>query len=979
MDKRTFTGVLTKIFLVCGVIVHLLPASAADAQITLDGTMGQSGALSGPDYVITAGMGSQSGANLFHSFGAFNVNTGESATFAGPESVANVIGRVTGGSASNIDGRLSCSIQDANLYLINPAGMMFGPNATLDVTGSFVATTADYVKLNDGGRFDAVNPSASVLTSAPVSAFGFLDGNIGAITVDGSYLQVADGKSLSLIGGDISVRNGYLVAPGGRIDMVSVGSAGEVLFSGDSAPDVSSFDEFGNIDMTHDDPDRLINSSGVELANMDTSGDGGGVIYIRGGRFVMDGGYIFADTYGAKNGAGIDIDVAGDLEMLNESGITSASLSEGDGGDITISAAGGVTISGGSFIVAESQGEMAGAGAGGNIFISAASVDLKNLAIVSAGTIGAGAGGDVNITADSVTLSGESEVTVKTDGVIAGSGDGGDIRVNAVSVALDESYLTADTMGLGAGGSVNINATSMTLSTESWIRAASEGEMAGAGAGGDILINAGGVDLSGASTISATTWGSGAGGDVNITAGSILLSGGSWIYADSKGSMAGSGGGGEIIISAQSVDLENASVISANTFGSGAGGDVRITADGGVALSGGSSVSAMSLGDMPGSGDGGAIIINADNVDLKDWSNVSASAYGSGAGGDVRITANGAVTLSGGSFIHCNSLGEMDGAGAGGKIFISAAGLDLKDWSDLSASSSGPGAGGDVNITAASVALSGGGWIFSTSAGTMNGAGAGGAIHINAGNIDMKNQGQISVGTAGSGAGGDMDITASRVALSGGSFISGLSAGTMADAGRAGNINLYVADSLSLSASGVTTESARSSGGSITINGGAVILTGGGAINASVASGEGGGGNVTINSMNLLALDKSDITANAYDGRGGKVFLNTDAYIHSGDSVITANSNRQELRGTVTIQSPALDISGSLAALSASYNTSGVMATDRCAARSFEEASSFTLGGRDGIPLDPESAILLRAGNKDDCGGMEDIPAGRKH
>jgi len=128
----------------------------------MDGTLGPKGALAGPSYAITSSLGRQVGGNLFHSFGKFNIDTGESATFSGPGSVRNVIGRVTGGSCSTIDGGINCTIQGANLYLINPSGMVFGPNAGLNVSGSFHASTSDYLLLEDCGRFDATHPENSI-------------------------------------------------------------------------------------------------------------------------------------------------------------------------------------------------------------------------------------------------------------------------------------------------------------------------------------------------------------------------------------------------------------------------------------------------------------------------------------------------------------------------------------------------------------------------------------------------------------------------------------------------------------------------------------------------------------------------------------------------------------------------------------------------------------------------------------------------
>ena len=115
-------------------IIMALSNVSSSAQIVLDGTLGPTGALPGPDYAITADLGQQHGGNLFHSFGQFSIRQGESATFSGPPSVSNIISRVTGGQVSTIDGMLRSTILGANLYLLNPAGVLFRENARLDVS-----------------------------------------------------------------------------------------------------------------------------------------------------------------------------------------------------------------------------------------------------------------------------------------------------------------------------------------------------------------------------------------------------------------------------------------------------------------------------------------------------------------------------------------------------------------------------------------------------------------------------------------------------------------------------------------------------------------------------------------------------------------------------------------------------------------------------------------------------------------------------
>ncbi|NJL58736.1 MAG: filamentous hemagglutinin N-terminal domain-containing protein [Desulfobacteraceae bacterium] len=171
------------------------------AGIKLDGTIGNAGKpdLPGPDYAIKPEYGKQAGSNLFHSFQQFNIHKGESATFSVPDSVRNIISRVTGGSASWIDGKLALTIPNADMYFLNPFGVMFGSNASLDLGGSFHVSTADYLKLGNDGVFHALHPENSILSVAPPSAFGFLSDKPAKISFDGSFLQVPEGKTLSVI------------------------------------------------------------------------------------------------------------------------------------------------------------------------------------------------------------------------------------------------------------------------------------------------------------------------------------------------------------------------------------------------------------------------------------------------------------------------------------------------------------------------------------------------------------------------------------------------------------------------------------------------------------------------------------------------------------------------------------------------------------------------------------------------------------
>src|ERR1043166_9323875 len=178
--------------LVLGLLLHMFSGHALSASaITSDGSMGSTIIQGGTSYNITGG--TRNGSNLIHSFGLFNVGTSDTANFLNDTGLAttNILGRVTGGQQSSIFGTIkTTNFGAANLFLINPAGWLFGPTASLDVGGSFHVTTADYLKFADWVKFHADLSKQSVLTSAPVSAFGFLSQNPAGISILESVLAV---------------------------------------------------------------------------------------------------------------------------------------------------------------------------------------------------------------------------------------------------------------------------------------------------------------------------------------------------------------------------------------------------------------------------------------------------------------------------------------------------------------------------------------------------------------------------------------------------------------------------------------------------------------------------------------------------------------------------------------------------------------------------------------------------------------------
>jgi filamentous hemagglutinin family protein len=137
-------------------LMVLLAAGPVQAQIVTDGSVGPKVSLQGGEIKIGADLGSRRDDNLFHSFEKFGIATGQTATFTGPGDIKNVISRVTGGEVSNIDGKLASKVGQADLYFLNPAGVMFGSNAQLDLPGSLHVSTAHELRFADGARFSAL-------------------------------------------------------------------------------------------------------------------------------------------------------------------------------------------------------------------------------------------------------------------------------------------------------------------------------------------------------------------------------------------------------------------------------------------------------------------------------------------------------------------------------------------------------------------------------------------------------------------------------------------------------------------------------------------------------------------------------------------------------------------------------------------------------------------------------------------------------
>ncbi len=489
----------------------MLICNSLNAEIVTDGTLGQQINLPGPDFQITSNLGQQDGNNLFHSFQDFNLNSLESATFSGPNNIQNVISRVTGGNPSNINGLIRSTISNADMYFLNPYGIMFGESARLDVQGGFHASTADYLRLGENGRFDARNPSNSILTVAPVEAFGFL-AEPAPITIENSKLYVPNQQTLSLIGGPLTM-NGDLAANNeldtfhpdfplklfaefGRINLVSLNSAGEVI------PNKNGL---------------IINASGGKITTNNTwigvSGNGAGNMFIRGGDFELFNTELEGDSLD-ENGGIIDIRV--NNLTLHGSEIAIDALGIGHSGKILLKVADtfsaiGISATGSpSFIFSGTEGLLNNAGDAGQIDIEARQIELKNGARIGSSTIGTGKGGYINIKAfDNLIISGKpdenfqyinqiglptevNDINIGISGLFGNSksiannaGQAGEISIQTKNLYLtDNSVITSSAVNSG-GGNIKITATNLIYLQNARITTAVK---SGAGNGGNITM-----------------------------------------------------------------------------------------------------------------------------------------------------------------------------------------------------------------------------------------------------------------------------------------------------------------------------------------------------------------------------------------------------------------------------------------------------------------------------------------------------------
>ncbi|MCC5616809.1 S-layer family protein [Nostoc sp. CHAB 5836] len=893
-------------------IATFVTINPVNAQIVPDNTLPTNSSVAPGCTACTIEGGTIRGSNLFHSFSEFSVPTGGEAFFNNAVDIQNIITRVTGNSVSNIDGLIRAN-GTANLFFINPNGIVFNSNASLNIGGSFIASTANSLNFSDGIKFSTVNSQIPPLLTINVPIGLQFGTNPGNIQVLRSSLEVNPGQTLALVGGNMQLDGGQLLAEGGNVELGGMADIGTVDLSINGSDFGLSF------------PDG-IERSDVSLSN----GTNVNVLAGAGGSIAIN----------ARS-----LDITGESTQL-QSGIASGLGSvDSQAGNIEINATETINLNGSRI---SNRVESTAVGNSGDINITTGSLYATNGGVLNTETFGQGNGSSINIVArDTVSFDGLSSFSRASQASSAvrltGVGKGGNINITtgSLSVTNGGQLVATNYGGKGDAGRIDIVARDTVVFDKgldhNFTGAFSNILANGVGNGDSINITTGSLSLKNGAVLNVGTYEKGNAGNVNIVArDTVSFDGVSADGTSSTGAVSAvgeeaKGKGGNINITAGSLFVSNGALLSATTSGTGDAGNVNIVARNTVSLEGagknGIPSGAYSTVESTGVGKGGDINITTGMLSLNDGASLSVKTSGQGDGGNITLRANTLEAINGGQFITTSN-----GSGNAGNIT-----LDITDSITLSGSNANYFARIDQFIAqfGANEVLSvdpASGLFANTS---KTSTGRGGELTINTKQFNIRDGAQVTVSSQGSGIAGSLLVEANSIYLDNKAKIS-------ADTkGGQGNINLRSRDFLLLRR-----------GSSITTN----------------ANGNATGGNVTINTNSLVAVpeENSDISANAEDSFGGRIIVNASGIFGTEFrldptplSDITASSALgSEFNGVVQLNISDVNPSQSLTALPTNIIDTSQLIANSCVARSKRPEEKFVITGNGGLPVMPDDPSI---------------------
>ncbi|BAZ50272.1 hypothetical protein NIES4103_28880 [Nostoc sp. NIES-4103] len=861
-----------------GILLSLTFATnvKALAQVTADQTLGTQVVDIGLRSFILDGT-TVDNTNLFHSFSNFNVPNSGAAIFLNEPNIVNIFARVTGGTASNIQGLIRTQ-GSANLFLMNPNGIIFGKNAQLNIGGSFVATTANSIQFPGGAEFSSTSSVTPENTLLSVNPTAFLFNQIAAQGTNSienrAALEVPNNKTLILLGGRVAPTpesTGQILMDGGRIFALD----GRIEIGGLTAPGIVGLNVDGdNLRLNFPENVARVNASFVNQSAAAVFGASGGNIIVN----------------------------ANDFNLLNSSNLyTGIVVNQGipsvQAGDISINATGIVTIADQSDIGNTSIQP----GNSGNINVVAESLKIINGSGIQA-TATQGNSGVVNIKVnDTVSLSGRGGGTF-SDRSLSPSVITSNVRRPRDSSVSSSPPNLSGTPTSGKSGGINIQAQNLTLADGGLISATNFL----ADDSGDIKIQAdNSITLNDSAAIFSITNGKGNAGNLSITTNRLILENSSQLST----STFGSSNAGNINITARDISVDNSLIIaSALSFPGvisnvGDAGNVNIQT-GKISLTNSGSISSASGEPEPGEtiGRGGNINITAtDSIEIDSQNStdfitgILTRTFSSSRAGDVTLETKNLLVKNGGS-IRVEAANNL-GGNAGNLTINASDSIDLissnRNFPSLLTTGVYPftenivpvGNGGDITINTKHLQLTN----SAISAATF-GKGNAGDIFI------LSNQGVIvdnstinsRVGAGGVGNAGDIQIQTQNLTLTNGGGIDTAITETTGNLpggqGKGGNIRIDAADAVTISGtdangntSAISTESQRGAlgqGGDITVNTDYFRAADNGSITA-ITENSSNAGNITINARVFEASNGGLITTGTFDsGKSGDITIN---------------------------------------------------------------------------------------------------------